>query len=152
MYPNKPVYLQNTQTGTGAEAFAKLLKSFHALSATIGNTTLGNQQYSIITQNAAISGWQPMSLFGDPKLVLTSHNNAFAIGLELQSFANRSDTILSGISTLNSQVYFTANVIAGLRTGGDGGPGGNGYPATADFFSNMDCILVIQDGVLSAKF
>ena len=53
-----------------------------------------------------------MSLFGDPKLLVTTHNNAFAIGLELQSFANRSDTILSGISTLNSQVYFTANVIA----------------------------------------
>ena len=155
MYPNKPVYLQNTQTGTGAEAFAELLKSFHALSATIGNTTLGNQQYSIITQNAAVSGWTPMSLFGDPKLILTSHNNAFAIGLELQSFANRSDTILSGISTLNSQVYFTANVIAGLQSGGNltvGGVAGAGYPATVDFFGSMDMILVLQDGVLSAKF
>ncbi len=151
MYPNKPVYLLNTNTGNGAEGFAELLKAFHALSATIGNTTLGSQQYNVITQNAAIQGWQPMAGSGDPKLILTSHNNAFAIGLELQSFSNRSDTILSGISTLNSQVYFTASVIQGDQTGGNGN-GGNGWTSTIDFFGQMDMILVLQDGILSAKF
>jgi hypothetical protein len=75
-------------------------------------------------------------------------NNAFAIGLECQSFSNRNDTILSGISTLNSQIYFTGNVYTGETAGG-----GNNFNYNAHFFSAMDMILVIdENGVMSAKF
>ncbi len=42
-------------------------------------------------------------------------NNAFLIGLELESFSNRSDSILSGVSTLNSQIYFTGTIASAHR-------------------------------------
>ena len=155
IYPNKPIYLINgSYVGTGAEAYAELIKSFHALSSTTGNTTLVAPQYNVISNNAPIQGWQPCSLPGNmcvtfPAIAaVTTHYNAFGIGLELQSFSNRSDTILSGVSTLNSQVYFTAVVNAGSTVGG----AGNGFNFTIDFFAQMDMVLVIQDGIMSAKF
>ena len=155
IYPNKPIYLINgSYVGTGAEAYAELMKSFHALSSTTGNTTLVAPQYNVISNNAPIQGWQPCFLPGNMVTnnvlipAVTTHYNAFGIGLELQSFSNRSDTILSGVSTLNSQVYFTAVVNAGSTVGG----AGNGFNFTIDFFAQMDMVLVIQDGIMSAKF
>ncbi len=147
IYPNKPVYLINgTLVGNGAEGFAELLKSFHALAATIGNTTLVAPQYNVAA--TAAQGWSgPIGLAAVNSVAVGTHYNAFGVGLELQSFSNRSDTILSGISTLNSQVYFTGVIASGSNAGG----GGN-LNYTVDFFSSMDMILVIQDGILSAKF
>jgi len=63
--------------------------------------------------------------------------------LETQSFSNRNDTILSGISTLNSQIFANLTTISGVTVGAD---------IVADFYACMDMILVIQDGIMSAKF
>ena len=132
--------MNGTTVGTGAEGFAELLKSFHALSSSTGNTTLNYGQYNV-AQNA-IQGWAANVGLGMINSTATgNHYNAFAVGLELQSFSNRSDTILSGISTLNSQVYFTGTTYAAA-----------GLQSTIDFFSQMDMILVLADGILCAKF
>jgi hypothetical protein len=60
------------------------------------------------------------------------HNNSFLIGFELESYINRSDSILSGVSTLNSQIYFTGTIASGLTAAAN---------FTADFFSQMDMIF-----------
>lgn len=145
--PNKPVYLINgTLVGQGSEAYAELLKSFHALSSSIGNSALVSNQYNV--NATATQGWSGPYLPGSKaNAVQDTCNNAFAIGLELESFSNRSDTILSGVNTLNTQVYFTANLNSGVTAGGT-----NAYNYTVDFFGQMDMILVIQDGIMSAKF
>ena len=145
MYPNKPIYLINTNTGQGAEGFAELLKSFHALSSSTGNTTIVSPQYN--TASTATLGWNVATPVGAVAGQLGSHYNAFALGLELESFSNRTNTILSGVSTLNSQVFLTAGVYTGLTVGGAGN-----LNFTLDFFAQMDMILVIQDGTMSAKF
>ena len=145
MYPNKPIYLINTNTGQGAEGFAELLKSFHALSSSTGNTTIVSPQYN--TASIATLGWNVATPIGAVAGQLGSHYNAFALGLELESFSNRTDTILSGVSTLNSQVFLTAGVYTGQTVGGAGN-----LNFTLDFFAQMDMILVIQDGTMSAKF
>jgi len=142
MYPNKPVYLQGGGTGTGSEGYAELLKSFHALSSSIGNSALTFNNYNVA--QAAASGWAASYAIGTSKalsILPDSFANAFAIGLELQTFSNRSDTILSGVSTLNSQVFFTATCRAAV-----------GVDIVADFFAQMDMILVLVDGILTAKF
>ena len=146
IYPNKPVYLISSQQQTGAEGYAELIKSFHALSSTEGNPSLLYNQYNVCS--TAVGGWAvnygPASQLNNAG----THNNGFCIGLELESFSNRNDTILSGISTLNSQIYFTANIYTGTLAGGTGT-----YNYTAQFFSHMDMILVIDEaGVMSAKF
>jgi hypothetical protein len=150
LYPNKPIYLVNSSlVGTASEGFAELLKSFHALSSTIGNTTLVNNQYNVSATAPAtagfISGWTPVSKNSGSQ---DTSSNAFAIGLECQSFSNRNDTILSGISTLNSQIYFTA----GIQTSQTAGGTVYTYSYTCDFFAQMDMVLILQNGVLTARF
>ena len=148
VYPNKPIYLTNgSLVGTGNEAYAELFKSFHALSSTIGNSSITHFNYNVAPTKT--QGWE-LPFLPQSKSALggiDTFGNAFAIGLECQSFSNRNDTILSGISTLNSQIYFTAGILSGATAGGAAG-----YVYTCDFFAQMDMILVIQDGIMSAKF
>jgi hypothetical protein len=154
VYPNKNVILMNgNNIGTGGEGYAELLKSFHALATNIGNSAIQNTQYNVCAGNtvggvaAPIQGWNTAFVPGrKDQGIQDTHNNAFCIGLELQSFANRNDIILSGVSTLNAQMFFTAIIYNGLTSGG--------FPAynyTVDFFANMDMILIIQDGIMSSK-
>jgi hypothetical protein len=159
IYPNKPIYLINGSiVGTGAEAYAELLKSFHALSSSIGNSALPFSSYNVCASPQ--QGWVQNFVPIDKRMTtpaaganvygvatVDTHANAFALGLELQSFSNRNDTILSGISTLNTQIYFTATIVSGATSGGT-----NSYNYTCDYFAQMDMILVLQNGVLSAKF
>jgi hypothetical protein len=145
IYPNKPVYLISSIQQTGSEAYTELLKSFHALSSTSVNTSLLYPSYNVCA--TATGGWRANNTPGDVTAKQGTHANAFCIGLELESFSNRSDTILSGVSTLNSQIYFNANIVSGQTAGG-----ASGYNYTAHFFSHMDMILVIENGVMSAKF
>ena len=123
IYPNKPVSLMNNNmVGTGAEGYAELIKSFHALSSTSGNPSFTHPQYNVCAGNngVGILGWN-LSEKPGLKSSIDSHFNNFSIGLECQSFSNRNDTILSGISTLNSQVYFTGVVYGANVAGGNGG-------------------------------
>jgi hypothetical protein len=146
IYPNKPVFLISGQQQSGAEGYAELIKSFHALSSTQGNTSLLYNQYNVCA--TARGGWAANFTPSTQLITPGTHNNSFAIGLELESFSNRNDTILSGVSTLNSQIYFNANLFTGTTAGGT-----NNYDYAVQFFSHMDMILVIdENGVMSAKF
>ena len=147
MYPNKPVYLMSSQSGTGAEGYAELLKSFHSLSSTIGNSAIGMANYNVATTATLGFAQAFVPASKSAAVVQDTFGNAFAIGLELQSFSNRSDTILSGISTLNSQVFFTGTIYNGLTAGG-----ADNHDIVADFFGQMDMILVLQNGILTAKY
>jgi hypothetical protein len=142
IYPNKPIVLINSITGTGAEAYAEMMKANHALSSTVGNSSITYQQYNVCT--TAKGGWfEPFLPGSKANGTRDTHNNAFIIMLETQSFSNRNDTILSGISTLNSQIFANLTTISGATVGAD---------LVADFYACMDMILVIQDGIMSAKF
>ena len=147
MYPNKPVYLMSSQSGTGAEGYAELLKSFHALSASIGNSSLSFSNYNVATTATLGFAQAFVAAAKTTAVAQDTFANSFAIGLELQSFSNRSDTILSGISTLNSQVFFTGTIFNGLTAGGV-----DNRDIVADFFGQMDMIIVLQNGLLTAKY
>ena len=146
IYPNKPIYLMNGYlVGNYSEAYAELLKSFHMFSSSIGNTAINYNMY-----NVAATASQGVSQNFVPAAATTNAgtcNNAFAIGLECQSISNRSDVLLSGISTLNSQIYFTGVVNSGQNAGGT-----NNYDYTMDFWAAMDSVLVIENGIMRAIF
>jgi hypothetical protein len=155
IYPNKPIYLKAGNQGSGSEGYAELLKSFHALSSSIGNSAIRFDQYNVASTATANTCWTtPIgndSGTGD-NLIQTiqpgTSNNAFCLGLECQSFSNRNDTILSGISTLNSQIFFNGVVYSGETCGG-----ANTFDIVPHFFASMDMILVIDsNGVMSAKY
>jgi hypothetical protein len=144
IYPNKPVYCFNTGlTGNGSEAFSELLKSFHSLDTMHGNSALIYSQYNVSA--AAFGNWTaPFGCGLKAASVLDTANNAFCIGQEFESFCHKSDTILSGLSTLNTNLFFTYGVTAGADTGA--------APITAEFYAQYDLILVLQDGYISAKY
>ena len=144
LIPNKPVYLINGySTQGGAEAYAELMKSFHALTANNGNSAITAYNYNV-AQTAIGSFTVPYAPVSKASTAIPDTSaNAFAIGLEMQAFSNRSDTILSGVSTLNTQLYFTGIVNSGATVG---------TSITSHFFAQFDMILVIQDGIMSAKF
>ena len=145
IYPNKPVYLFNTGlTGNGGEAFAELLKSFHSLDTVHGNSAITYPQYNVSA--VAIGGnWTtPFIPSLKARGAYDTANNGFCIGQEFESFCHKSDTILSGLSTLNTNLFFTYGVAAGATTGLVG--------ITAEFYAQYDLILVLQDGYISAKY
>jgi hypothetical protein len=144
MLPQKPVYLTNAQSCKfGSEAFAELLKGFHSLSSNIGNSAITNNMYNVST--TAGGGWNQAYgvMAKSAPTNFGTEANAFMIGLECQTFSNRNDTILSGVSTLNTPIYLTTATIPSLTFGTD---------INLDVFAQMDMILCIQDGIMSAKY
>jgi len=140
-YPNKPVSLRNGAiTGGASEAFTELQKSLHSLSSPTANGSILRPQYnvSVETMTGYTKFTRPTLRADADKMNLS--NYAFTIGQEFETLSNKSDVILSGINTLNNQVYFTGIIDTAL-------PGG----LTADFFAEQDLILVFLDGQVSAR-
>jgi hypothetical protein len=143
--PRKPVYLQNgVFAGTGAESYAEVSKSFHGLGSSLCNGSITHHQYNVIDpSNNASSNW--ITAYGPlAKTALTgpdTANNAFSISTELEVFSNRSDTILTGLSTLNAPVYLSLNIQTGTSTS-----------YVVDIFGQMDVVLVIEQGVMRSVF
>lgn len=150
LVPRKPVYLINgVYCGTGAEGYAEVSKAFHGLGSTICNGSISHQQYNVIDMlaNNALYGTNNWNTAFLPKAkgadgLPDTAGNAFSISTELEIFSNRSDTILTGISTLNAPLYLTLNILTATTPN----------PYTVDIFGQMDMILVLQDGTLSAKY
>ena len=112
-------------------------------------TGLTYNQHNVVdltTADASIGG---MLATGQTVMTNTGANsfqNAFAIGQDFEAFANKTDLLLSGMNTLTSQIFFEANIGWGAASQA---------PTTSfvlDFYSNYDLILVLDNGILSAKF
>jgi len=151
MIPQKPVTLYNPNAGAGyAEGFAEIMKSWHSLSSPdmCGGLNLTTFNATDIL-DANVDASVPT---GIPSSATTSKGSAgytagFAIAQELESFANRSDLLLSGMNTLSSQVFFECNL--GLKSDF------SCLPLTAttlDFYAQYDQILVIENGIMSCRF
>jgi len=142
--PQKYVQLQNSSTTGGyAEAFSEIMKSFHALNHAEYAGSLGSICYNVAdAADTSVGDAGTVSGVVAINTGANSYKNGFAIGQELESFAQRNDTILSGMNTLGSQVFFEANI-------GSTGPTAS---YTLDFYAYYDMILVLQDGLLSIKF
>jgi hypothetical protein len=149
VYPNKPVYLINgLLSGSGAEAYAELLKSFHSLASITGDPAIRANEYNVAASAYANGQWNLAYIPSSKTLGnIDTFSNAFSIGMEFQTFSNKSDVICSGISTNNTQMFFTGVIASGLTAGGT-----NSYNYTVDFFAQYDMILVIEGGIMRAVF
>ena len=141
--PQKYVQLSGNSVGGYSEAFAEIQKSFHALNHAEYAGSVGWMVYNVadaadvtIGDGGTSSSVLALSTGAD------SYKNGFAIATELEAFAQRNDTILSGINTLGSQVFFEFN------SNGTG----TGQAYTLDFYGCFDQILILADGLLSIKF
>jgi hypothetical protein len=138
--PQKPVVLSNAgSTGGYAEAAIEIQKAFHGL-----NNSMFSGSCPIAVFNASdISD----NTIGNGSTILTaatgasSHTNGFAISTELESFSNRNDTLLSGINTLGSNIFFEPTTSAAAS---------QNY--TINFYAYYDMILILENGLYSVKF
>lgn len=137
LVPSKPVVLANAGTTGGyAEAYAELLKAWHGLNVVGVAPSLG--EYHGRSDMAAVA-----TIGGVTQGINTAANtfqNAFAIAQEFESFAQRSDVLMSGMNTLSSQVFFEATISTAP-----------GAAYSLDFFAWYDHILVLERGILSVK-
>jgi hypothetical protein len=144
MIPRKPVYLLNGSfCGTGAEGFAEISKSWHALGSMVCNGSITHTMYNV--SRDAISGFAAM--YGptakNATAVPDTAYNAFSLATELSVFSNKQDTILSGISTLNAPLYLTLVINNGATAASN---------FVVDIFGGLDMILVIENGIMSSKY
>ena len=138
MIPSKPVFLENSgNTGGYGEAYAELMKSWHALH-NISTTSCLGLEYNVADATVANCPQIQLQTGG------FSYLNGFVIAQELESFALRSDVLLSGMNTLSSQVFFEAQI--------NTAPAGVGVTYTLDFFAWYDHIMVIDQGIISIKY
>ena len=160
--PARPIALSNNQNTYGyAEAFMEIQKSFHSVTSAeyTGSMAL---YYNVcdVTNDIGVGGDITYGGVMSPQLTYNSYLNGFALALECESFSGKSNVLLSGLNTLNSNVFFEANIgFAPTQALVGGGAANTMYPLvgpanafTLDFFANFDIIYVIQDGQLTCRF
>jgi hypothetical protein len=148
VFPIKPVYQINGYiTGSGAEAFTELQKSFRSLTTISGEPAIKANEYNVsataYTNGQWTTSYQPGSRGAGNQ---GTETNAYAIGLELQSYSNRTDSIFSGVNCQNTtNFYFTGTIYTGLTAGG-----ASGYNYTVDMFGTYDFVIKIdQFGIMT---
>jgi len=150
LIPAKYVTLENTSsTGAYAEAFMELQKAFHSVSTPANASVLPANIYNVADggsnafSNSAVLNPTSFTVGVQPiQTANSSYRNGFLIGQELESFALRSDVLLSGYNTLSQQVFFEAQINTAI--------GATAY--TLNFFACYDQILVIENGIMSVRF
>jgi hypothetical protein len=112
------------------------MRSFHSLDSSVNASSIPFNYFNVTdkaTDNTQLTSTISTGAY--------SYQNAFAIGTELESFAQRSDLLLSGANTLSSQVFWECQINTPVT--------GN---YTLDFFAQYDVIYVLENGLLSARF
>jgi hypothetical protein len=155
--PQKNIVLRNTSNSVGgySEAFYEIQKFFHGTNHPDLTGSLPFSYYNVAdsaTADTTIGGGgviAPLLPVGATQtvpnlaLALTTYKQAFALALNLETYAQRSDVIISGVNTLSQQTFFECNFGSAI--------GASNY--TIDFYSLFDHILIKdQNGILSVRF
>jgi hypothetical protein len=137
--PNKMVYLENNNTTAGfAEGFMEIQRSWHSLNSASNSSCIPSVYYN--NRDSAIDTTPCVQA---KAVGAQTYQNGFCIAQELESFAQRNDLLLSGLNTLSSQVFFEMNVNTAAT---------NCTAFVFDFYANYDHILIIENGIISARF
>jgi hypothetical protein len=135
--------LQNSNTTGGyAEGFAQVQEYFHSMSHPEFAGSLGAFYFNCADASDSTCGDGTFCAVSAISTGANSYKNGFLIAQNLSTFQNRDDTILSGVNTLGSNVFFEADI-------GSTAPATN---YTLDFYALYDHILVLENGLLSVKF
>jgi hypothetical protein len=160
--PARPIALSNNQNTYGySEAFMEIQKSFHSVTSPEYTGSIAYQNYAICDAAAdlGVGGVATGGVYASGS-GLSSYTNGFALALECESFSGKSNVLLSGLNTLNSNIFFEANLGYSVATALIGSGNANTMADikgpqsafTLDFFANFDIIYVIQDGQMTARF
>ena len=152
LIPQRFVSLQNTSnTGSCAEGFMELQKAFHGVHRPEMCSGINYSMYNAVdlaTADATVANnaTTGLPLISSSSAGAASNAYAFAIAQEMESFAQKDGLLLSGMNTLTSQIFFEANCGWGSSNQT------NQTTTVLDFYSWFDCIMVLENGILSARF
>jgi len=163
LIPARYVTLWNPNTTSNfSEGFAEVQKNFHSLTNPEYAGSIPFLQYNVVDANTDVTVGGNSTTGGVVALSTgtSSYKNGFAIATETETFAGKTNVLLSGLNTLNSNIFFEANIGIGAGTALGGNGVANTYtsvvgPATAytlDFYANFDIIFALENGVLTARF
>ena len=152
LIPQRFVSLQNTSnTGSCAEGFMELQKAFHGvhrpeMCSGINYTNYNSVDLATADATVANNATTGLAIISATSAGAASNAYAFAIAQEMESFAQKDGLLLSGMNTLTSQIFFEANC--------GWGPSNQTNQCTTvlDFYAWFDCIMVLENGMLSARF
>jgi hypothetical protein len=167
--PARPICLSNSQNTYGySEGFMEIQKSFHSVTSPEYTGSIPFNQYNVCDSGGSgdvgVGGNGTALAIGYgvqiPSTTTSSYLNAFALALECESFSGKSNVLLSGLNTLNSNIFWEGNLGYSYSSAVAGNGGANTQSAllgptasfTLDFFANFDIIYVIQDGQMTARF
>jgi hypothetical protein len=95
--------------GSASETMDELQKSFRSLTSLTGEPAIKANEFNVAATAYACGKWAltyvPASRANGN---VETEAYAFSIGLELQSYSKRTDTIMSGIDTLDTQMFSLA--------------------------------------------
>ena len=148
-----PQKMVNLKSSGYAEGFMENQRSWHSVSHPEYAGSCGSWCYNICdVQDLTVGdGSQTSSnkynTVQGPFTGANSYQNGFSISQELEVFSNKSDTILQGVNTLGSQVFWEGIINGTVNSG-------NGVSASYifDYYALFDCVFIIQDGLISVKF
>jgi hypothetical protein len=141
----------------------EIMKSFHSLSSPSYSAGLNSEYYNTgdsadvtgagayLTYNTTTGAQVTTASFGCVKAPYAnsySYQNGFALALELESFAGRTDAIISGMNTLSTNCFFEGSLSSTIN----GTNVQTSVNYTLDFFANFDIIFVLRDGLLTCKY
>jgi hypothetical protein len=158
LIPSKPITLQSSsnQTGGYTEGFMEIMKSFHSLSSPSYSAGLNSEFYNTADTLDQTTGGASYINNGNtfsgcvksPSLYSTSYTNGFAMAIELESFAGRTDAIISGMNTLSTNCFFEGSITSNIGATNIS----TSVNYTLDFYANFDIIFMLKDGLLTAKY
>ena len=136
LYPNSPIR-------SSTEAFAELQRYYHNLANSNITGSINTTNYNVATDAAA----QGVAAGANAAAILTYFANlgSGVFGINLDSVSNRSDVMMSGLNTLNS------NIILNMTYGTSIGNGANDTGVKFDSYVHLDMVLAIEAGVLTVR-
>jgi hypothetical protein len=139
--PAKNITLINNQLcGNFSESFMEAQRAWHSINSAENASCLTSAQYNV---SDTVTPTYKNNIVAGASVGITTYGNGFVIAQELESFAQRSDVLLSGLNTLSSQVFFESNITTACSACTNW---------TLDFYANFDHILVLERGLLSVRF
>jgi hypothetical protein len=144
--PNKLVYLNNSNnTGALAEAFMELLRSWHAINAPDGCSSLTSSIYNVSDtayQSGVTKGQTTAITSGS--IAAADWLPGFAYAQELEIYAQKSGVLCQGLNSLGQQIFFECSQSIANAT--------DSY--TLNFYAWYDHIMIIDPttGIMSARF
>lgn len=171
LIPSRPITLWNqSNTSNFSEGYAELQKNFHALQNFDYAGSIPFANYNVLDSDGTAGdlisgGGATVGTIGIQTVATAanSYKNGFALALDLEVFSNKSNVMLSGINTVNANIFWEAqlgispvsalkNPVNGTLQNTYGAMNGSTNNFILEFFAMYDLILQLDNGILTSRF